>query len=39
MAYFNSWKHSLDREYGLQPTPETLQAYKHLIGERIHAAE
>jgi len=39
VAYFNSWKHSLDREYGLQPTPETLQAYKHLIGERIHAAE
>lgn len=31
---FVSWRKSLDEEYGLQPTQETLQVYERLIGDR-----
>ncbi len=31
---FQSWRHGLDEEYGLQPTPETMRVYGQLIGDR-----
>jgi PAS domain S-box-containing protein len=31
---FTSWRHSLEEEYGLQPTHETLRVYRQLIGEQ-----
>ncbi len=33
-AQFTSWRRSLEEEYGLQPTQETLQIYQQLIGDR-----
>ncbi len=30
---FRSWRHTLDEEYGLRPTPETMQVYGRLIGD------
>ncbi len=31
--HFRSWRHTLDEEYGLRPTPETMQVYGRLIGD------
>jgi len=33
-AQFESWCRTLEEEYGLEPTPETLRTYQHLIGDR-----
>lgn len=33
-AQFTAWRRNLDKEYGLQPTRDTLQVYKRLIGGR-----
>ena len=33
-AQFASWRGNLDKEYGLQPTPETLRVYRRLVGDR-----
>ena len=30
---FRSWRHNLDEEYGLRPTPETMQVYGRLTGD------
>lgn len=30
-AHFISWRRSLEQEYGLQPTKETLQAYQRIL--------
>jgi DNA-binding SARP family transcriptional activator len=30
-AQFTSWRRSLEEEYGLEPTPETLRAYRRLV--------
>lgn len=32
-AHFIFWRRTLDQEYGLQPTEETLKAYRRYIGE------
>ncbi len=32
-AHFISWRRTLDQEYGLQPTDETLNAYREIVGE------
>ena len=32
-AHFISWRRSLDKEYGLQPTEETLKVYHQIVGE------
>lgn len=31
---FTSWRLTLDEEYGLQPTQETLQTYQRLVGDQ-----
>ncbi|MCP4383110.1 MAG: hypothetical protein GY798_17090, partial [Hyphomicrobiales bacterium] len=33
-AQFTSWRHSLEAEYGLQPTQETLRVCRRLFGDR-----
>jgi two-component SAPR family response regulator len=33
-AQFTSWRRSLEEEYGLQPTDETLRAYRRLVADR-----
>ncbi|MCP5073190.1 MAG: hypothetical protein GY947_07825 [Rhodobacteraceae bacterium] len=32
-AYYSSWSRSLDQEYGLQPTDETVETYRQIVGE------
>lgn len=32
-SHFISWRRTLDSEYGLQPTDETLQAYNKIVGQ------
>jgi DNA-binding SARP family transcriptional activator len=33
-AQFTSWCRSLEEEYGLQPTHETLRVYQQLLADR-----
>jgi DNA-binding SARP family transcriptional activator len=33
-AQFTSWRRSLEEEYGLQPTQETLRVYQQLLADR-----
>lgn len=37
-SHFVSWRRTLDEDYGLQPTRETLQVYQRLVGERDSAS-
>lgn len=37
-AHFISWRRSLDQEYGLQPTDETLKAYHLIAGPQSEAS-
>lgn len=34
VAQFESWRRSLDEEYGLQPTHETMRVYHRIVGNR-----
>ncbi len=35
---FKAWRRSLEYEYGLQPTPETMRVFVQLIGDRSSAS-
>jgi DNA-binding SARP family transcriptional activator len=37
-SHYASWSRTLDEEYGLQPTRETLQVYQRLVGDRDSAS-